>query len=176
MEGNPFYDHFKYLIVSGYGGLGTRDDDIGDLYRGVLYQRGYGLQGNSYELVDMYSKQGLGFGDVLRPLFSFFAPLAKQGLQYLGKQAISTVADIAKDALEGKDVKKAAEERLQSKAETILAKAPQVIKAVTYNQGKKRKVPSLSVSTKPGGSKRKQRKVVEGSGLHNIYPALSRIG
>lgn len=171
---NPFYDHFKSLI-----GEGIADDDhIGDLYRSVLYQRGYGFQGD----VDYDMTYGLGFGDALSNLFRLAKPLLKQGLQYLGSQAVSTAANIAQDAIAGENLADSAKKHVSNVASDVFARAPGVIaQTVLKNRGIKRGADSSSEEAnwirpskvRPKRSRKKTGKI--GRGLFEEYPALRKI-
>jgi hypothetical protein len=171
---NPFYHQFKSLV-----GQGIMDDDngIGDVYRSVLYQRGYGL-GDDF---DYSMTHGLGFADGLANLFRLAMPVIKSGMQFLGKKAVNTVANIAQDAIAGENIKDSAKKRITSVAGDIFAKAPSAIAhAFDKRRGLKRKSISsprgdqLVTSARPVKRARKSRGQV-GQGLLNIYPALKKI-
>ena len=72
------------------------------VYRGVPFQRGYGLGGT-------FKK----FFNWAIPLIQKHAgPVIKQGITTVGKRAIDTVADIARDVVDGKNLKTSVKERL----------------------------------------------------------------
>lgn len=120
---NPFYDQFKLECMKG-GGL-RDEDDLGEFYRGSMYQRGYGLGfGEPFFGNDMC---GYGLGQTLSNLFQMAWPLLKRGMKFLGTSAVGTAADIARDVIEGKNVKASAKERVSKTAHDILAKAPKVM-------------------------------------------------
>lgn len=85
----------------------------GSIFRGSQYQKGYGL------------------GDQFRRFFSWIVPLVskhalptlKEAGKAVGKEALSTAADIAKDTISGKNFKEAAEERVSSAIDTLKNKA-----------------------------------------------------
>jgi hypothetical protein len=170
MDVNPFYSHFKVLASTGQGI--NLEDGIGDVYRGVLFQRGYGL---GYNAADVYAMQGLGFQDVLSSLFRVVSPYLQSGLRYLGNEAVSTVANIAKDAINGENVKEAAKQRTANTAEEIYAKAPDAIARVfnKKNGTVKRRASPFHTSTSVT-SLQKKRKF--GRGLLREYPVLEKIG
>ena len=72
-----------------------------NLYKGAVYQRGYGL------------------GGAFRKFFSWIMPIVKKhalpalesGAKVLGKEAVSAVGEIAKDVLAGKNLKNSVHER-----------------------------------------------------------------
>lgn len=174
---NPFYDQFKHDVMVG-GGFGD-GEGIGDVYRSVLYQRGYGL-GYDIDLGDTY---GLGFGDNLMSLIRYALPMLKGGLQYLGKQAVSTAANIAQDAIEGKSVKESAKEHISKVGEDIFAKAPAALAgAVIKPGGVKRKAVSqdspgalVARARQPPAKKVKRGNYQRiGKGLVNTFPALAK--
>jgi hypothetical protein len=84
-----------------------------ELYRAPLYQRGYGL------------------GGTFRKFFSWIVPLVRKhavpalelGLKTVGHTALSTAADIAKDVVSGKNVREAAEERINSAVDSLRERA-----------------------------------------------------
>lgn len=171
---NPFYEEFKRDAMVGRG-LGD-GDEIGDVYRSVLYQKGYGL---GYDF-DPGEVHGLGFADGFMSLIRYAMPVLKSGLQFLGKQAVSTAANIAQDAIEGKNVKEAAKEHIIRAGEDIFAKAPTAIADAVINRtGKKRKVVSqqsageLVARARPVKRFKKTNRV--GRGLLATYPALAKI-
>lgn len=176
---NPFYEQFKHDAMIG-GGLGDQEG-IGDVYRSSLYQRGYGLGFD----VDFSETHGLGFADGLMSLIRYAMPMLKGGLQYLGKQAVSTAANIAQDAIEGKNVKEAAKEHISKAGEDLFAKAPAAIAdAVIKTGGVKRKAsfsresPGVLVSrARPPPLKKPRKSNFQriGKGLVNSYPALAKI-
>jgi hypothetical protein len=163
---NPFYEQGKMLATAGNG----QNEDIGDLYKSVLYQRGYGLGYD--ELSDM---QGLGFSDGLMSMFRFVMPALKTGLQYLGKQAVSTAANIAQDAIAGRNVKEAAREHVLRVGEDIFAKPP----GINKGRAGKRKALSqgeLVVGARPSAIINKRRRQTRiGKGLLKTYPILEKL-
>ena len=69
------------------------------VFRGVKYQRGYGL------------------GGVFRRLFRFIMPMVKEHglplLRSVGESAIKGVSNLANDAIKGKNFKESAEQRFK---------------------------------------------------------------
>ena len=165
---NPYYEHFKTFTGAGI----HPSDQIGDVYRSVLYQRGYGY-GNDF---DYSAVHGLGFMDGIMRLFRLAMPAVKSGLQYLGKQAVTTAADVATDAILGRNVNKSAKERVSAAATNIVAKAPAFLTEVNKSMGLKRSATSIdtagSRSSRPPAKKPKKKKRKIGRGLLNTYPGL----
>lgn len=75
------------------------------VFRGVQFQRGYGI------------------GNFFRRFISWAIPLLKQNAlpiaQNIGKEVVENVAAIAKDAIEGKDIKESAKEKFKTSLEKI---------------------------------------------------------
>lgn len=160
---NPFYEQMKRLAMAGDG----FDEDIGDVYKGIMYQRGYGL---GYG-VDINEMNGLGFGDSLMNVFRYIMPALKSGAKYLGDKAISTAADIAHDAIAGRNIGEAAKEHVTKAGKEIFARAPDTL----FNRGGvKRKANSRpSAGELVAGARKKKRKI--GQGLLATYPALEKL-
>jgi hypothetical protein len=84
-----------------------------EFYRGSQYQRGYGLGGS------------------FRRFFSWLVPIVQKhalpainsGLQEIGKTALSTAADIAKDTVAGKSFKDSTQQRVNSAIDSLKEKA-----------------------------------------------------
>lgn len=78
-------------------------------YKGSPFQRGYGL------------------GGTFRRFFSWIMPIVQKhampAIKEVGRTAISTAADIAKDAVSGKDLKESAQERVSAAIDSIKNKA-----------------------------------------------------
>ncbi len=167
---NPFYEQFKAECLSGEG-IGR--NELGPFYKGVLYQRGYGL---GYEDICPEQMYGLGIGDSLSNLFQMAWPAVKKGLQYLGKTAVNTAANIATDAIRGKDVRAAAKEHASQSAAQILAKAPA---ALSSHLGIREAVAKSSGSRKSAvkrkGSKPRPGIKKFGKGVQAAYPLLNQL-
>lgn len=75
------------------------------VFRGSPYQKGYGL------------------GNAFRRFISWAIPILKEyGLpvaKSIGKEIITNVADIANDAIEGKDIKESAKEKFKTSLEKL---------------------------------------------------------
>ncbi len=153
---------------------------IGGVYKGVLYQRGYGL-GQYY---DYSGRHGLGFVDGLMSLARLVMPTMKTGLKYLGNQAVETVANIAQDAIAGKELKEAAKQRVQETAKDIFAKAPAaIVQAIGGDKSKavKRRAVShksagrLVASARRPAKRAKKSQSLVGKGLLEQFPALEKL-
>ncbi len=174
---NPYYEHFKFVQGSGLDKDESKQG-VGSVYRGVLYQRGYGL-GHYYDYSD---RHGLGFMDGLMSLARFVLPSMKSGLKYLGKQAVETAANIAQDAIAGKDIKESAKDHVRSAANHIFAKAPAAItQALTGDKRsglKRRAVSRTSAGRLVASARRSVKRAKKSStsrGLLAQYPALEKL-
>lgn len=173
---NPYYEHFRAVVGEG-AGSDDDGDDIGDIYRSVMYQRGYGLGHNE---IDFTRTHGLGFGETFASLMSFAKPLLTKGLQYFGKQAVNTAANIAQDAIAGENIGQSAKRHLVDTAEDIFARAPGAIMENVFNsRGPSRKRASRPSAGELVASSRRRlynkKRRMTGAGLLKEYPALERI-
>lgn len=97
------------------------------VYRGSPYQQGYGL------------------GGTFRKFFKWIVPLLKKhalphiesGIKQVGKTALSTAADIAKDAVSGKNVRVAATERINTAVESLKERAENSLEGKGIKRKKK---------------------------------------
>lgn len=85
------------------------------VFRGYANQRGYGLGG-------MFKT----FFKYIMPMFKTHAlPALKKGAEIIGAEAVKTAANIANDAISGKNVKDAAKEHLNEAVNTLSTRAQQ---------------------------------------------------
>jgi hypothetical protein len=83
------------------------------VFRGPLYQQGYGL------------------GGYFRKFFRWLVPIAekhvlphlKSGASVIGKQALDSFADIAKDTVQGRNIKESFQERSNQAIDNLKEKA-----------------------------------------------------
>lgn len=100
-----------------------------NVFRGATYQRGYGL-GGSFR----------SFFRWLVPIFKEHAlPLLKSGAQEVGKKAISSISNIAKDAVNGRNIKEAAGEHLNTAVDNLKEKVNKKLRGKGIKRRKKRK-------------------------------------
>ena len=178
--GDPFYEHCMLMATGGGINPGS-SDEIGELYRSVLHQRGYGL---NTEMMDHDHVYGLGFGELMGRLFRAAAPHLKSGLKYLGKSAVVTAANVAEDAINGADIKESAMKHVgdavSDAAGEVFARAPKFLGEVSgFKSGKAKKRPAVTKET-PGRlvararskSKRKRARVTYNP---SDYPGLARL-
>lgn len=95
------------------------------MYKGALYQRGYGLGGTFRRF----------FSWIMPIVQKHTLPVLNQGLREIGKSAVLTAADIAKDSISGRDIKESAQERLNLAIDDLKGKAEKKLSG----QGIKRK-------------------------------------
>lgn len=165
---NPFYDQFKQECLYGEG---FENPAIGPLYKSVMYQRGYGF---GYTEPDIYGTYGLGLGDTLSRVYQFALPIVKKGLQYLGKKAVGTVANIAEDAIKGRNIPESTKQHVTKATGEIFAKAPEAIAQVMDKRnGQTSSSISLKRSRKRVTSQPKRKKF--GKGLLATYPLLDKL-
>lgn len=169
---NPYYNYFKEM--SGSGSIDP-NEDIGKIYKTVLYQRGFGFDSE----IDFHTTYGLGFADTVQGILRMITPFFKSGLKYLGSQAVNTAANIAQDVIAGSNVKDAAKTHVTQTAEEIFAKAPEAIANVVKGNASKRSAVSQSQTlveaAPPYPAKRRRYTQKKGKKLLQIYPALGRI-
>ena len=100
-----------------------------NVFRGASYQRGYGL-GGSFR----------SFFRWLVPIFKEHAlRLLKSGAQEVGKEAVNSITYIAKDAVNGQNIKEAANEHLSSAMDNLKEKVNKKLSGKGIKRRKKRK-------------------------------------
>ena len=118
----------------------------GQFYKGLPYQRGYGL------------------GNIFKTVMKFLAPVAKS----VGRQALSTGAEIVGDWAGGTPLKQAAKRRGRKAVGNLARQAVSRMSASTQKgRGRRRKKGRSSV--KKGGSRKKGKKR-----LQSGYGALGK--
>jgi hypothetical protein len=88
------------------------------IFSGPLLQKGYG-------------QRGRGIGKMLKNFMSWITPIAKQhilpkletGAKYVGSNFVQSVANLAQDVIQGKNLNEAAKERYDDLVTTIKNKA-----------------------------------------------------
>jgi len=111
------------------------------VFRGSPYQKGHGL------------------GSLFSSLARFAVPLLKRGAKYLGRRALQTGVDIARDVMEDKkDWRAATKHRLKSTANTIMDDVEEKIRRQQGGANKKlyKKRKRLSATTKKKKKKSKR--------------------
>lgn len=115
------------------------------IFYGSKHQKGYGL-GNIFR----------SFYRWIAPVFKTHAlPLLKEGAKVLGTEAVSTMADVANDTLEGNSFKESFKNRSKDAINTLADKAR---KSLQKGQGYKRNKHRLKTSHLKNSSKPTKRK------------------
>lgn len=121
-------DWTKYYMEKAGGG------DNYDYFRGDVYQKGYGLGGT-------FKK----FFKWIVPIFKRHAlPVVKSGLKTVGKEALSTAANIANDVVLGKSLKDSANENISGSINNL----KETFEKKMEGQGLKRKYTNSAKSVK----------------------------
>jgi hypothetical protein len=108
-------------------------------FKGSQFQEGYGF---------IEFQSGDGFGDIFRRFASWVVPIIKKhaiptlesGVKAIGREALDSAADVAKDILSGRDFKTSASSRYKSAIDTLKEKAEKTIDG----RGLKRKNTSIN--------------------------------
>ena len=101
------------------------------------------------------TQRGYGLGGILGGLFRSAMPLIKRGAKALGREALRTGVGIAQDALDGKNVKKAAKSRLLHAGRNLTNKAVRSVMG-RRSQGPRRGIKPGRRATSTSGRKRKR--------------------
>lgn len=119
------------------------------LYYGAPYQRGYGLGGTFRK-----------FFSWIVPIFKKHAlPVLNDGLKEVGKTALTTAADIAKDTVNGINIRDSFRERTNTALDTLKEKAEKKLEGRGYRINKNKKKTyegSHSLSIKRGKKLKKK--------------------
>lgn len=106
------------------------------IFTGARYQRGHGI------------------GNIFSGLLKAAIPIVKKGALSLGKTALQTGVNIAKESLAGKDIRSSINDNLQIAGTDILNKST---KYLSQKNNKKRKHGRLPVSSKSKVKKKRPR-------------------
>ena len=116
-------------------------DQASGIFHGPMIQNGHGLKGGR-------------LGTLLKQFMTWITPLAKkhflptfkEGAKAVGTTFVNSLADFARDTINGKDIKDAATERYHEVVDTLKQKAENKLegkgikrKMTTINKGKKNK-------------------------------------
>ena len=99
-----------------------------EVFKGPMYQQGYGL------------------GGYFRKFFKWIVPIAekhvlphlKSGLNVVGNQALASVANIATDAVKGRDIQEAVKENVSQAIDNLKTKAERKLRGEGHKQKKKK--------------------------------------
>ena len=101
-----------------------------EVFRGPMYQQGYGL------------------GGYFRNFFKWIVPIAekhvlphiKSGIKVVGNQALASVANIANDAVKGRDIQEAVKENVSQAIDNLKSRAERKLRGEGYKHTKKKKI------------------------------------
>jgi len=109
-----------------------------------------GFDENSVDSIPVFSgvkyQQGYGLGNIFSGLIKAAIPIVKKGAISLGKTALDTGLNIARDKLAGKDFKTAFKDNIKSVGYSFLNNSSNLLKPNRRN--KKRKRSSSTVSSR----------------------------
>lgn len=100
-------------------------------------------------------QKGHGIGNLFSGVFRAALPLVKKGALALGKTALQTGINIAKDSIQGKDIKLAFQDNLKETGNNILTKSTKY--SAKNNPNKKRKLSKKTVSSKSKAKRKRPR-------------------
>jgi hypothetical protein len=104
-----------------------------NIYRGSVYQAGYGLGGTFRK-----------FFRWVIPLFKKHAlPTLESGAKAIGKTALSAAADIAKDVVAGRNVREAASEHINSAVDSLKERAERTLEGRGIKRKKNKNLKNL---------------------------------
>lgn len=93
-------------------------------------------------------QKGHGIGGFFSSLLKGAMPLLKSGVKSIGKELLSTGVGLARDALQGKDMKSAAKQRFMASGDNLLGKLSDTMSGNGFQPMRKRR------KTKSGGTRR----------------------
>lgn len=176
------YAHSRYyknfLLSLGRGLDPTIESNLGSIYRykGGLYK-------HKSHFISSRRRRGLGFGSFFSSLFQRAAPL----LRTLGTKTIDLVSNIAKDSLAGEPIKNSSIKHIQKALPEafsgLITRPSNITKSEPFTVVKKRKK-SSTILTKQGNIKLRRsgsghhhhrQRTKRGTGINQLYPALSLI-
>ena len=102
----------------------------------VYRKKGAGLAGTGFDLYKgTYWQKGAGLGSTFKKFWSWIVPIFKKhalpklqsGLEALGNEGVSTVKNIYKDVVDGKNLKESAKDNLNTAADNLKNKVETTI-------------------------------------------------
>ena len=96
----------------------------------------------------MRVQRGYGIGSFLKGLFRSAVPLFKEGARTVGKTALNSGVNIARDLLAGQDLKSAVQSRAREAGNELRTKAKNAVRSAIGQTGKgiKRRAPTKKIS------------------------------
>ena len=101
-------------------------------FHGARFQRGYGL------------------GSIFRGLFRWAIPHLQQGAKVIGKKALQTGVNVAKDVLDGDNIKTAISKQAKQAIGNMASQKSQQAQSGAGQKGTKRKAQGSKISSPPG--------------------------
>jgi len=136
-----------YVEQTGYGCPNLNGNGY---YTGPMHQKGYGFAGPQYQkgYGYYYGKQyqkGYGLGDTFKKFFTWIVPLVKKhalpvlqsGAKAVGKQALSSISNIARDVVEGKNFVDSSKKRAKEAIDNLEEQADQALQGKGIKRSKK---------------------------------------
>ena len=115
---NLIYQYYKNQIRTGHGSP--------DYFRGSTLQRGHGIG----DIISTVAKIGKRLKPIIKGVGRVLKPILKKGGKKLANSALRTTANIGKDILEGKNVKKSAKIRSGQEFERLKRQSINTIQQV----------------------------------------------
>lgn len=111
-----------------------------------LEQAGYGFSPNNVFRGSLFQK-GFGIGGMFRRFFRWIVPVLKEhalpavasGAKEIGRTALDSAANIAKDVVAGKDLTEAAKEHATTAIDNLKTKAEKALSGKGIKRSKKNK-------------------------------------
>jgi hypothetical protein len=123
---NPYYSFFKETIGRGSGKYYTGIGHVYTTRRGLQRGSGFFMPG-----APMFNKRGMGFGNVMRALFRMATPI----LKVLGSKAVDVASNIAKDTIQGENIKDSAVRHVSNEGKQLLGRVPSSIRNILDKSG-----------------------------------------
>ena len=103
-------------------------------FKGDQYQKGFGL-GSLFKKFIRWAS----------PYINKAVPLIKDGLKHVGKEAVGSAANIAKDLLDGKDFQESSKSHLSNSIDNLKKLADEKMVGSGYKRKRKKQIPTHSV-------------------------------
>jgi hypothetical protein len=114
-------------------------------------------------------QRGHGLGSILSGLFRSALPLLKRGAMALGRQALSTGAQMAGDVLGGESLKASAKRRLKSAGSELLQKAAAHLQQGEGIKRRRRRKGAVLLETSGASRAKRSKKTKSSTRRHDIF-------
>lgn len=107
------------------------------------WKKGAGLTGTGFDVYKgTYWQKGAGLGSTFKKFWSWIVPIFKKhalpklqsGLEVLGNEGVSTVKNIYKDVVDGKNLKESAKNNINTAADNLKNKVESAIEGAGLEQ------------------------------------------